>query len=320
MNRMLINAAVAGAILTYATVVLPTAAVAAGDPASCKAVRFSDVGWTDITSTTAATSVVLEALGYAPKTQILSVPVTYASMKNKDIDIFLGNWMPSMAGDSDPYTKDGTVETVTMNLTGAKYTLAVPTYVAEAGVTSFADLAKNKEKFDGKFYGIEPGNDGNRLIQQMIDKNAFGLEGWDVVESSEQGMLSQVARSVRSKEWVVFLGWAPHPMNSNFKLSYLAGGDDFFGPNFGGADVYTQTRAGFVKDCPNLGKLLSNLTFTLDMENQIMGLILDDGMQPEKAALKYLKSNPGMVDSWLMGVTTIDGKPGRAAVKSALGL
>ena len=241
-------------------------------------------------------------------------------MKNKDIDIFLGNWMPSMAGDSDPYTKDGTVETVTMNLTGAKYTLAVPTYVAEAGVTSFADLAKNKEKFDGKFYGIEPGNDGNRLIQQMIDKNAFGLEGWDVVESSEQGMLSQVARSVRSKEWVVFLGWAPHPMNSNFKLSYLAGGDDFFGPNFGGADVYTQTRAGFVKDCPNLGKLLSNLTFTLDMENQIMGLILDDGMQPEKAALKYLKSNPGMVDSWLMGVTTIDGKPGRAAVKSALGL
>ncbi len=307
------------ALAMGAFTVLSGPVLAAGDPASCKVTRFSDVGWTDITSTTAATSVVLEALGYEPKTQIHSVPVTYASMKNNDIDIFLGNWMPSMAGDSDPYTKDGTVETVAMNLTGAKYTLAVPSYVADAGVKSFADLAAQKDKFDGSFYGIEPGNDGNRLIQDMIDKDAFGLSGWKVVESSEQGMLSQVARSVRSKDWVVFLGWAPHPMNSNFELTYLSGGDDYFGPNFGGADVYTQTRAGLSKECPNLGAFLKNLTFSLDMENQIMGMILDDGMDPEKAALKYLKGDAAMVDGWLNGVTTIDGKPGRAAVKAALG-
>jgi glycine betaine/proline transport system substrate-binding protein len=293
---------------------------AAGDPPGCKPVRFSDVGWTDITSTTAATSLVLEALGYAPKTQVLSVPVTYNSMKNKDIDVFLGNWMPSMAGDSDPYTQAGTVETLAANLEGAKYTLAVPKYVAESGVKDFADLAASKARFDGKLYGIEPGNDGNRLIQDMIDKNAFGLGGWQVVESSEQGMLSQVARAVRAKEWIAFLGWAPHPMNSNFEIAYLSGGDDFFGPNYGGATVYTQTRAGLTKECPNLGKLLANLRFSLDMENQIMGLILDDGMQPEKAAAKYLKKDPGIVEGWLAGVSTIDGKPGLPAVKAALGL
>jgi glycine betaine/proline transport system substrate-binding protein len=309
-----------GRAVALAALLSSTAAGAAGDPASCKAVRFSDVGWTDITATTAATSLVLEGLGYAPKTQILSVPVTYASMKNKDIDVFLGNWMPSMAGDSDPYTKDGSVETVSVNLEGAKYTLAVPQYVAAAGVKSFADLAAHKDRFAGKFYGIEPGNDGNRLIQDMIDKNAFGLSGWQVVESSEQGMLSQVARAARANEWIVFLGWAPHPMNSNFELAYLAGGDDFFGPNFGGATVYTQARAGLREECPNLGKLLANLRFSLDMENQIMGLILDDGMQPEKAAARYLKKNPAAVDGWLDGVTTLDGKPGLAAVKASLGL
>ena len=32
--------------------------------ADCGTVTFSDVGWTDITATTAATTVVLEALGY----------------------------------------------------------------------------------------------------------------------------------------------------------------------------------------------------------------------------------------------------------------
>ena len=194
----------------------------------------------------------------------------------------------------------------------------MPSYVADAGVKSFADLAKHKDKFAGKFYGIEPGNDGNRLIQDMIDKDSFGLKGWKVVESSEQGMLSQVARATRTKDWIVFLGWAPHPMNANFKLTYLAGGDDFFGPNYGGADVYTQTRAGLAEDCPNLGKFLANLRFTLPMENEIMGMILDDGMAPEKAAAKYLKANAGMIDGWIKGVTTLDGGDAAAAVKKAL--
>src|SRR6476659_8716312 len=82
---------------------------AAGDSESCKKVRLSDVGWTDITATTAVTSAILTALGYEPETQVLSVPVTYASLKNKDIDVFLGNWMPSMTGDVKPFLDDKSV-------------------------------------------------------------------------------------------------------------------------------------------------------------------------------------------------------------------
>jgi len=74
--------------------------------------------------------------------QVLSVPVTYASLKNKDIDVFLGNWMPSMEGDSRAYFADGSVEVVGANLTGAKYTLAVPAYTQEAGLKDFADIQR----------------------------------------------------------------------------------------------------------------------------------------------------------------------------------
>ena len=105
------------------TTVLGAAAIAAmaGGPAladteSCKTVRFSDVGWTDITATTAAASVVLEALGFEPDVKVLSVPVTYASLKNKDIDVFLGNWMPTMEADIAPYLADGSVESLGVNL------------------------------------------------------------------------------------------------------------------------------------------------------------------------------------------------------------
>ncbi len=307
--------------LAFAALLLPAGARAAGDPASCKKVRFSDVGWTDITSTTAIASTLLKALGYKPEATVLSVPVTFASLKNKDIDAFLGLWLPTQESYIKPYLDEGSIEIVTTNLEGAKYTFAVPKYVSDAGVKSFGDLAKFKDKFGGKIYGIEPGNDGNKLIQDMIKSNAFGLAGWELVESSEQGMLTQVARAVRSKEWIVFLGWEPHPMNANFELTYLAGGDDWFGPNYGGATVYTLARAGYVNACPNVGKLLKNLVFSLDMENKTMSYILDDGMEPEAAAVKTIKQDPSVLSRWLDGVTTMDGsKPGLDAVKAKLGL
>ncbi|MCV6584130.1 MAG: choline ABC transporter substrate-binding protein [Marinibacterium sp.] len=286
--------------------------------ADCGKVTFSDVGWTDITATTAATTVLLDALGYETDIKVLSVPVTYTSMANGDIDVFLGNWMPTMEGDIAPYRDAGTVDTVRANLEGAKYTLAVNKAASDLGIKDFADIAAQADALEGKIYGIEPGNDGNRLIQSMIDDNAFDLNGFEVVESSEQGMLAQVARADRRDEPVVFLGWEPHPMNANFDMSYLTGGDDFFGPNLGGATVYTNTAAGYVDSCPNVGKLLQNLEFTLAMENEIMGAILDDGQDPDDAARAWLTANAGIIDGWLDGVTTKDGGDAKAAVAAAL--
>ncbi|MBO6901154.1 MAG: choline ABC transporter substrate-binding protein [Rhizobiaceae bacterium] len=292
----------------------------AADPESCKTVRFSDVGWTDITATTATASVVLEAMGYEPEVQVLSVPVTYASLKNNDIDVFLGNWMPTMEADIAPYREDGSVETLVTNLEGAKYTLAVPKYTYDAGLKSFQDIASFADKLDGKIYGIEPGNDGNRLILDMIEADTFGLKDFELVESSEAGMLSQVTRAAGSKEDVVFLGWEPHPMNANIEMAYLEGGDDIFGPNYGGATVHTNVRAGYATECPNLGKLFTNMVFSLKMENEIMGAILNDGAEANDAATAWLKANPDAIEPWLEGVTTFDGGDAVAAVKAKLGM
>jgi glycine betaine/proline transport system substrate-binding protein len=292
----------------------------AAEPESCGTVRFSDVGWTDITATTATASVLLKALGYETDVKVLSVPVTYSSLKNKDIDIFLGNWMPTQEADVRPFLTDKSVESFGPNLVGAKYTLATNAKGAELGIKDFKDIAAQKDALEGKIYGIEPGNDGNRLILDMIEKDAFKLKGFEVVESSEQGMLAQVARAEKSGQPVVFLGWEPHPMNANFKLTYLTGGDDVFGPNFGGAEVYTNVRAGYTQECPNVGTFIKNLKFSLPMENQIMGGILNDEQEPEAAAATWLKANSAAIEPWFAGVTTKDGKPGLEAVKAKLGL
>ena len=290
---------------------------AAGDPASCREVRFSDVGWTDVTSTTALTAELMRRIGYTPAITVLSVPVTFASLKNKDIDVFLGDWMPAQAADRAPYLADGSVVVVRANLEGAKYTLAVPAYQYQRGLKDFADIHKFAAQLNNSIYGIEPGNDGNRLVLKMLKENLFGLGDFKLIESSEQGMLAQVERAYRNQEPIVFLAWEPHPMNMRFDIKYLSGGDAVFGANFGGATVYTLTRAGYGTECPNVGRLLANLKFTLRGESEMMAALLDRHDPPEVAAAGWLRAHPDVVKGWLEGVTTFDGRPAYAALALA---
>ena len=287
----------------------------AAEPASCKTVKFADVGWTDIQVTTGATSVILEALGYEPQVSTLAVPVTYASLKNKDIDVFLGNWMPSMTADIKPYLDDKSVEQIGTNLEGAGYGLVVPQYVADAGVKSLADLGANKDKFGGKIYGIEAGNDGNRIIQTMIDDPKNNMKDFQLVESSEAGMLTEAEKAMKNNEWIIFLGWTPHPIMGEMKIAYLDGMGD---SGFGAATVLTNVRQGYTTECPNVGKLLSNLKFDLAMEGAMMGPVLKDGADPKATAKAWLQEHPEVVTPWLAGVTTIDGGDAAAAVAAAL--
>ena len=286
------------------------------DPTSCQVVRLSDVGWTDITATTALFAGLLRQLGYQPKITVLAVPVTFAAMKNSDIDIFLGNWMPAMTADRKPFLDEGSIEVIRANLTGAKYTLAVPTYTYEAGIKDFTDIQRFGTTLNQSIYGIEPGNDGNGLVLGLIKHNTFGLGGFKLIESSEQGMLAEVDRAFKAKRPIVFLAWDPHPMNMRFALRYLTGGDASFGPNYGAAAVYTTTRAGFSAQCPNLGRLLKNLSFSLRGESEVMDAILTQKLTPDVAATMWLKSHSAQVTPWLDGVRSFDGQPALTALQS----
>lgn len=306
------------------TTTLLTAALAVGtiarasDGEQCELVRFTDPGWTDISVTNALASTVLEGLGYQTSVDLLAVPIGFESLKKKEIDVFLGNWMPAQQAFIDKYGKD--VDNIRANLEGAKFTLAVPKYAYDAGVRSFADLGEHADQFGRKIYGIDPGAPANGLIQKMIDAGDFGLDGWRLVESGEQAMLSQVRRAVRRENYIVYLGWAPHPMNLHVDMAYLSGGDDYFGPNYGGATIHTLTRKGYRQDCPNATALLDNLQFSVEMESEVMIGILDEDKDPSVAAREWLAANPGVLDTWLEGVSTLDGKPGLEAVRRHLGL
>jgi glycine betaine/proline transport system substrate-binding protein len=206
---------------------------------------------------------------------------------------------------------------VRANLSGARYTLAVPSYTYAAGIQDFKDIQHFAQELNYSIYGIEPGNDGNRLVLKMLKQNIFGLGDFKLIESSEQGMLAQVERAVQEHQPVVFLAWEPHPMNMRFDLKYLNGGDQVFGPNFGSATIYTVTRRGYAQACPNVERLLENLQFSIRGEQEMMDAILNRHEMPEQAAGQWLKANPDIVRAWLAGVLTLDGKPATDTVSQA---
>jgi glycine betaine/proline transport system substrate-binding protein len=285
------------------------------EDAKCASVSLADPGWSDIAVTNGIASLLLDGLGYKPQTRTLAVPIIFAGLQKGQVDVFLGNWMPAGQHDYDRYVASGQIDKVVENLGGTEYTLAVPTYAYEEGVQDFKDLDKFAARFGKKIYGIGSGSPANDYIRQMIANNEFGLGDWQLVESSEQAMLVQVGRAEKRGQFVVFLGWTPHPMNVQFDMQYLKGGEKFFGST---GSVNTLARKGFVAECPNVGKLLTNLKFTQEMENTIMDDVLNRKVANATAIKNWIKANPQVLDGWLEGVKTRDGGDGLAAVKAKL--
>ncbi|ROL86393.1 choline ABC transporter substrate-binding protein [Pseudomonas protegens] len=304
-------------LLLCATALLSSPTWAA-EPASCKTVRMGVVNWTDVIATSAVADVLLGGLGYDSKQTSAVQQIIFAGIRDQRLDIFLGYWKPAMDQNIAPFLEAGQVKVMAQpSLVDAQATLAVPDYVAQAGLKTFADIARFKDQLGGKIYGIEPGSGANTTIKTLIDTDHFGLKGFKLIESGEAGMLAAVQRAINRKEFVVFVGWTPHPMNINMAITYLTGSEDVYGPNEGAATVSTVTAPDYAERCPNVHRLLQNLTFSAAQESQLMVPIMQR-KAPQEVARQWLREHPEDLQRWLMGVTTFDGRDGVAAVKANL--
>jgi glycine betaine/proline transport system substrate-binding protein len=260
-------------------------------------------------ATSAVAKELLGELGYDVKQTFASENIILTGLKDKKLDVFLGYWDPLMNAQIQSL-KDKNQITVSAapNLTNANATLAVPQYLFDQGLKTFGDIARFKEALGGKIYGIEAGSATNQQLQALIDQDQFGLKGFRIVESSEAGMLAELQRAVNRKTPIVFFGWAPHPMNVNFDIQYLTGSNDTLGPQEGAAKVWTVTTPDFGPRCPNVQRLLNQLTFTTATESQMMVSILA-GQKPQDMAREWLRNHPEDHQRWTEGLTTFAGEP-----------
>ena len=315
-----------------ATAVLLAAAVpgaAAAAETACDTVRFGQVSWTGVSAKTGTAAWLLEEAGYEVEVTTASLPIMFESLARDDIDVFAGFWVPTSRTMASKHLKSGDIDIVTKNLAGAKYTVGVNRAAWEGGVRHFEDLAANIDAFDGAILGIEAGNDGNEIIQNMIDADAYGMGDFELRPSSEAGMLTEVKRRIERDEWAAWLAWAPHPMNVNIDLEFLNGAAEYWGPNQGGAAVYTLAREGYAWTCPNIGQFLENYSYTVDEQSRLATYVVNDGLDYAEAGRKLVRDTPELLDRWFGqggtyqtgAVKTADGSASaREAVAESLGL
>jgi ABC-type proline/glycine betaine transport system substrate-binding protein len=55
------------------------------------------------------------------------------------------------------------------------------------------------------------------------------------------------------------------PNEHPIQMHNVAGGDEFFGPDYGAATVYTLVRNGSAEQCSNVTRRLNDLPFSLQM-------------------------------------------------------
>ena len=299
--------------LTLALALFLTAPAVAADK-----VMFGYVDWPGVTVKTTVASKILNLLGYETEMKSLAVPVVFKGLANKDLDVFMGAWLPTMKSIADKYFNDGKIEVLAVNLNETIYTLAVPKYAWDAGVKSHADLHKFADKFDHKIIGIEPGNDGNQIVLDMIKNNTYNLKDFELVEGSTEAMMIAVGSAFKKNEWVCWLGWSPHWMNLAYEIKYLADPEGIWGTE--PEVVKTLAWKGYKEKNPNLALFFSQVHVTPEIQGAWIDEYSRQKKDPEQVAEEWIKNNLGVVDQWIYGVKAADGSRGRDALRKALGL
>ncbi|WP_280540283.1 ABC transporter substrate-binding protein [Chromohalobacter sp. 11-W] len=267
-------------------------------------VRFGTPQWPGATVKSEVARQLLDTLGYNTTLREASSSIILEGMSSGDLDINMALWRPSQSGMLDPRLAAGELVEVVKNIDGARFKLAVPEYVWDAGVHSMADLAEHAERFDHTFYGIEPGNVGNELMQKAIDDGTYDLSDWRVAASSETGMMSQVESDIRNDQWIAFLGWEPHWMNVDFDIRYLKDPENLWGD---ASSVSSVVASDFAEHHPNVITFLENMIVPIEVQDQWVYAYSREDQSLEDVAADWIQSHPERVNAWLEGVTTADG-------------
>ncbi|HET8791004.1 MAG TPA: ABC transporter substrate-binding protein [Modicisalibacter sp.] len=296
-----------------ATLVLPAQA----DDAT---LDFGVPAWPGITVKNEIAVQLLEPLGYETKSHELGLQVIYQALKAGDLDVFLGGWLPAQQAMLEPLEESGEVVRVVNNVDGAQMTLAVPEYVYENGIQSFADLDPNRELFNGEIHGFGPGSAASEILVKAMEKDVWGLADWSIADTSIVGMLGAAESAIARQEPIIWVGWTPHWMNLKLPMRYLEDPKNLFGANNGQSDVLTLIRSDYAETHPNLVTFFEQFVFSAEEQSwMIQGFALDERPAPD-IAIEWIKRNPERIEAMLEGVTTTDGQPAWPVVSEALAL
>lgn len=152
--------------------------------------------------------------------------------------------------------------------------------------------------------GIDTGAGEMSTTQTALKKYKLEDHNWQLQPSSTSAMTSTLDKAYKNKQPIVITGWQPHWMFKKYKLKFLKDPKNVYGK---AEHISTIVRKGLKKDSPEAYTILDRFHWTPSQMSDVM-LDVNAGMSPKKAANKWIKKNPKVVDQWTKGVKKVHGK------------
>lgn len=252
-------------------------------------VKIGYVLWDGEIASTNVMHQVLKQAGYK-NVEIVAVDAgpLYQGVASGQFDFTTSAWLP-YTHQSYWETYGDRVDSVQTNLEDCKIGLVVPVYVT---IDSIEELNSEKEKFNGRIVGIDPGAGIMQASETAISEYDLEME---LISGSSAAMTASLKKAVDSEKWEAVTLWSPHWAFNRWDLKYL---DDPKGA-YGDADhVETLARLGLKEEKPNLYGILTRFQWTHDDIQAVM-MSIEKGMKPEEAAAKWVENNPEKVKEWI---------------------
>jgi glycine betaine/proline transport system substrate-binding protein len=264
-----------------------------GGSSSCDEVTLGFIpSWTDGLSMAYLWQDVLQDKGVDVEfEEIADAAPLYAGLAGGDVDVYPSAWSEVTHADyMDEYGDD--IEDLGAWYDGAVLTLAVPEYV---DIESIADLAGQADRFDGRIVGIEPGAGLTRTTKDEV-MPAYGLDDYELVESSTTAMLAELQAAIDNQEDIVVTLWRPFWANSEFPVKDLADPEGALGSTEG---LHNLARTGFSDDCAEVAELMGDFSLTDEQYGSLENLVVNEygeGQYPEAIAA-FFEANPDVEET-----------------------
>lgn len=255
-----------------------------------KELSIGQINWAENIAVTNMWKVILDEKGYDVKLSVLDMGTTMKALETGDIDASLEVWLPVQdANYLEQYSDTVNFSEATW-FDNAKVGLVVPTYMEE--VNSVEDLNANKELFDSKIVGFDPGAGTMEVTEQLITDYDLDFE---LLQSSEAAMLAEIKEAMENEEPIVAPLWSPHWVFSQFDLKFLDEPQNTFG---GIEKIHHATRQGFEEENPEVSEWLKNWK----MDDKQIGELIDyveSAEEPLAGAEKWVEENEELIGEWV---------------------
>lgn len=234
------------------------------------------------------TKQIAEEQGYEVEVVEGDVGFMFLALKQGDIDIWPGLWLPSI---HKSYQEDFEGEYIQGSaiFEDAPTGLVAPEYV---DFDEVPDLVGNEDVVDNKIVGFEPGSGMMIAADELIEGYDLDLE---LISGTMASMLAEVDYAIEHEEPILFIGWRPHTMFQKYDLKNIEDPEGYYEYD----SYYWAINNDFEEKAPDLFNYAMNFEQSIDENEDFLARKEEEGLSMEEMAEEWIEENRSEIDEWL---------------------